>query len=87
MQKGIGSRLNQTEEWNMRSLFAIAALAAGLASHAANADPVHRHRGAGVMRHTTTPAPAPASFQSLSQDGGLSNDCQGQRIFGFCPVR
>ena len=73
----------------MRTLFVIAALAAGLASNVGNADTVHRHHraGAGITRHTFAPVPAPTSFQSLYQGGGLSNDCEGQRVFGFCPVR
>jgi hypothetical protein len=72
----------------MRTLFVIAALAAGLVSNVANADTVHRHQRAGAgMRYTAEPVPSPASYQSLYQGGDLSNDCEGQRVFGFCPVR
>jgi hypothetical protein len=87
MQKGIVPLLNPREDLNMRTLFVIAALAAGLASNGANADTVRRHHpaDAGILRFA--PAPAPTSFQNLYQGGGLSNDCEGQRVFGFCPVR
>ena len=73
----------------MRTLFVIAALAAGLVSNGANADAVYRHHhvGAGIMRYTIAPLAAPTRFQSLYQAGDLSNDCEGQRVFGFCPVR
>ncbi|MGO9392683.1 hypothetical protein [Rhodoblastus sp.] len=74
----------------MKTLFAIAALAAaGLASNGANADSVHRHHraDAGIVRHTSTTTANPASFQSLYQGGSVANDCDGQRVFGFCPVR
>jgi hypothetical protein len=69
----------------MKTLFAIVTLAvAGLASNGANADAVHRHHraAAGIVRH----APA-ASFQSLYQGASVSNDCDGQRVYGFCPLR
>jgi hypothetical protein len=85
MQKGIVPPLDHREDRNMKTLFAIVALAAaGLASNGANADTVHRHRraDAGIVRHM----PA-ASFQSLYQGGHVANDCDGQRVFGFCPVR
>lgn len=70
-------------------LFAIAALAvAGLASNAANAESVHRHHRAGAQIVRNAPATShAASFQGLYQGGGVSNDCDGQRVFGFCPVR
>jgi len=72
----------------MKTIFAIAALAAaGLASNGANADTAHRHHAdAGIMRHASGAADR-ASFQSLYQGGSVANDCDGQRVFGFCPVR
>jgi hypothetical protein len=72
----------------MRTLFVIAALAASLASNGANADTVYRHHraGAGSVSYTSAPV-APTSFQGLYQGGDRSNDCEGQRVFGFCPVR
>jgi hypothetical protein len=88
MQKGVVPLLNQEDE-TMKSLLAIAALAAAaLASSGANADTLHRHHraGAGIVRHTSAPMPAPTSFQSLYQGGVSSNDCE-QRVFGFCSVR
>jgi hypothetical protein len=70
----------------MKTLFAIVTLAAaGLASNGANADSVHRHHRANAAVTRQAPA-APASFQGLYQ-GSVSNDCDGQRIFGFSPVR
>jgi hypothetical protein len=84
MQKGIVPLLNPRKDWIMKTLFAIAALAvAGFASNAANADTVHRHHRASAQMRT---APQ-ASFQSLYQGGSVSNDCDGQRVYGFCPVR
>lgn len=73
----------------MKKIFAIAALAAaGLASNGADAEAVHRHHraDAGVMRHASIATPDKASFQSLYQ-GGSANDCDAQRVFGFCPAR
>lgn len=74
----------------MKTIFAIAALAAaGFASNAANADTVHRpHRAdAGIVRHAPMATADRASFQSLYQGGSVSNECDGQRVYGFCPVR
>jgi hypothetical protein len=84
MQKGIVPLLNRRENRKMKTIFAIAALvAAGLAANGAKADTVHRQirAGAEIVRHM----PA-ASFQSLYQRGSVANDCDGQRVFGFCPV-
>lgn len=71
----------------MKTIFAIVALAAaGLASNGANAASAHRHRAeAGITRHAS--GVDRMSFQGLYQGGGSSNDCDGQRVFGFCPVR
>ena len=86
--EGNFSLLNQREDWDMRTLFVIAALAAGLASNSANAGTIHRHQRAGAgMRYATEAVPSPTSYQSLYQGGDLSNDCEGKRVFGFCPVR
>jgi hypothetical protein len=71
----------------MKTIFAIAALAAaGLASSGVNAESVHRQRS-GIVRHTSATMADPASFQSLYQGASVANDCDGQRVFGFCPVR
>ena len=82
--------LDHREDRNMKTIFAIAVLAAaGLASNAANADPVHRHHRADarIVRHAPATAVDPASFKALYQGGSVANDCDGQRVFGFCPVR
>jgi hypothetical protein len=71
----------------MRTLFVIAALAASLASNGANADTVYSQRAGAGMRYATEHAPAPTSYQSLYQGGDQSNDCEGRRVFGFCPIR
>jgi len=62
----------------------------------------HHRAGAGLTHRTSMPAPipapmpAPTEFQGLyGGDGyagsgypGYSSDpCEGQRVFGFCPVR
>ncbi len=85
VQKGIVPLRNRRKDRNMKTLFAIVTLAvAGLASNGANADTVHRHHRAGARIVNHMPA---TSFQGLYQAGGVSNDCDGQRVFGFCPVR
>ena len=72
----------------MKTIFAIVAVAAtGLASNGANAASAHRHRtDAEIMRHASGTVDR-TSFQSLYQGDRSSNDCDGQRVFGFCPVR
>jgi hypothetical protein len=88
MQKGIVPLPKRREDRNMKTIFAIVALAAaGLASNGANAASVHRHRAdAEIMRHASGTVDR-TSFQSLYQGGSVANDCDGQRVFGFCPVR
>ena len=82
----------------MKALLPIATLAAAvLGCGAANADTVHRHHrtGAALTHRTSMPMPAPTEFQSLYGGGGYagsgyqgdsSDPCEGQRVFGFCPV-
>jgi hypothetical protein len=88
MQKGIFPLPKRREDRNMKTIFAIVALAAaGLASNGANAASAHRHHAeAGVTRHASATVDR-MSFQGLYQGGVSSNDCDGQRVFGFCPVR
>ena len=85
LQTRIVLLLSHRRDRKMKTLFAIVTLAAaGLVSSGANADTVHHsHRaGVGIVRHM----PA-ASFQSFYQGSGISNDCEGRRVFGVCPVR
>ena len=71
----------------MKKLIAIAALAAlGLGAAAANADTLHRHHRADG-RDAAPPMSAPTSFQNIYQGDIGSNDCEGPRVFGYCPVR
>jgi hypothetical protein len=90
MQKGIVPPAQPERGLIMKTLLTIAALAAAaLASSGANAETVHRHHraGAGMVHHASAPMPAPTSFQGLYQADGASNECEGQRVFGFCNVR
>ena len=72
----------------MKRIFVIVAVAAaGLASSAANAGSTNRHPvGAGIMRHASGTVNR-TDYQSLYQGGGSFYNCDGQRVFGFCPVR
>jgi hypothetical protein len=88
LRKGIIPLPKRREDRNMKTIFAIVALAAaGLASNGANAAPAHRHRADAEIMRAASGTVDRMSFQSLYQGDRGSNICDGQRVFGFCPVR